>query len=332
MLFAPLGQGDDRVRDGPAERSQAVFDASGNLGIDLAGNESVSFKAAQAVGHHFLRDARQACVQATGAADTSRDRDDQVHLPLSLKQLKPTERPLDQDPVARLEPARVLRPLCGCGAGPRRRTCLGCQHACDDDTRRCPCRCRWRADFGAARGSVDSPGSCIADSPALLNTGNVVKRCLIVDDSQPFLVSARALLESQGMTVAACARSGDDALTIAKNAKPDVALVDVELAGEDGFVLARSLIAQDPALCVILISAYELEDVAELVVGGGADHVVPAAVDRQMAKRQSKSGAVTEYKECPGRSHFTLGQDGWEEVADYALDWAVEHARVPATA
>jgi hypothetical protein len=23
-----------------------------------------------------------------------------------------------------------------------------------------------------------------------------------------------------------------------------------------------------------------------------------------------------------GRSHYTLGQDGWEEVADHALDWA----------
>jgi hypothetical protein len=26
-----------------------------------------------------------------------------------------------------------------------------------------------------------------------------------------------------------------------------------------------------------------------------------------------------EYREFPGRSHFTIGQDGWEEVADYAL-------------
>jgi hypothetical protein len=25
-----------------------------------------------------------------------------------------------------------------------------------------------------------------------------------------------------------------------------------------------------------------------------------------------------------------VGQDGWEEVADYALDWAVEHAKRPA--
>ena len=75
-----------------------------------------------------------------------------------------------------------------------------------------------------------------------------MQRCLIVDDSRAFLSSARALLESQGMTVTACALSGEEALTIAKRAKPDLALVDVELAGEDGFMLARSLIAQDPTL------------------------------------------------------------------------------------
>jgi hypothetical protein len=28
----------------------------------------------------------------------------------------------------------------------------------------------------------------------------------------------------------------------------------------------------------------------------------------------------------PGRSHYTLGQDGWEEVAHYALTCAAEHA------
>ena len=46
----------------------------------------------------------------------------------------------------------------------------------------------------------------------------------------------------------------------------------------------------------------------------------------------SKSAAVTEYKEFPERSHFTIGQDGWEEVADYALDWATEHAGDPVAA
>ncbi len=38
---------------------------------------------------------------------------------------------------------------------------------------------------------------------------------------------------------------------------------------------------------------------------------------------------VTESKEYPGRTHFTAGMAGWEEVADYALNWAREHAQKP---
>jgi pimeloyl-ACP methyl ester carboxylesterase len=67
-----------------------------------------------------------------------------------------------------------------------------------------------------------------------------------------------------------------------------------------------------------------------LLIAGEDDHTVPAVIDRSAAKHYRKSSAVTEYKEFPGRAHFIIGQDGWEEVADYALNWAVEHARVPA--
>jgi pimeloyl-ACP methyl ester carboxylesterase len=67
-----------------------------------------------------------------------------------------------------------------------------------------------------------------------------------------------------------------------------------------------------------------------LLIAGGSDHIVPAAVDEAMSKRFRRSRAVTDYKEFPGRSHFTVGQEGWEEVADYALDWAREHAAAPA--
>ena len=63
-----------------------------------------------------------------------------------------------------------------------------------------------------------------------------------------------------------------------------------------------------------------------LLIAGGDDHVVPAVVDKATSKRFRHSAAVTEYKEFPGRSHFTVGQEGWEEVADYALNWAVDHA------
>ncbi|MBV9603234.1 MAG: alpha/beta fold hydrolase [Chloroflexi bacterium] len=64
-----------------------------------------------------------------------------------------------------------------------------------------------------------------------------------------------------------------------------------------------------------------------LVIGGGADHIVPPSVSKEAADRFGKSSSVTEYKEFAGRSHFTVGEPGWEAVADYALAWAAQHAR-----
>jgi pimeloyl-ACP methyl ester carboxylesterase len=70
-----------------------------------------------------------------------------------------------------------------------------------------------------------------------------------------------------------------------------------------------------------------------LLIAGGKDHVAPASVTEANFKLYRKSRAITDYKEFPERSHYTLGEPGWEEVADYALDWAVENANVrPGTA
>jgi pimeloyl-ACP methyl ester carboxylesterase len=63
-----------------------------------------------------------------------------------------------------------------------------------------------------------------------------------------------------------------------------------------------------------------------LFIAGGEDHIMPASVNKSNADKYRDSQAVTESKEFPGRSHFTLGQDGWEEVADFALEWALGHA------
>ena len=67
-----------------------------------------------------------------------------------------------------------------------------------------------------------------------------------------------------------------------------------------------------------------------LFIAGGDDHVAPASLNEANLKHYRKSEAITEFKEFPGRSHYTLGQEGWEEVADYALDWALSHAAQPA--
>jgi pimeloyl-ACP methyl ester carboxylesterase len=73
------------------------------------------------------------------------------------------------------------------------------------------------------------------------------------------------------------------------------------------------------------------EDRAPLLfIAGGDDNLVPPAVNESNVKHYRHTKSVTDYKEFPGRSHYTVGQDGWEEVADYALQWAVEHAKRPA--
>jgi alpha-beta hydrolase superfamily lysophospholipase len=66
-----------------------------------------------------------------------------------------------------------------------------------------------------------------------------------------------------------------------------------------------------------------------LLVAGGKDHVSPVSVVKANFNLFRKSKAVTEYEEYPERTHYTLGESGWEEVADHALDWAVRHAASP---
>ena len=69
-----------------------------------------------------------------------------------------------------------------------------------------------------------------------------------------------------------------------------------------------------------------------LLQANGKDHTVPAAVTKNAYKIQRKAQSPTGLKEYPDRSHYTFAQDGWEGVADDALDWATKHADVPAAA
>jgi pimeloyl-ACP methyl ester carboxylesterase len=77
---------------------------------------------------------------------------------------------------------------------------------------------------------------------------------------------------------------------------------------------------------------YKNDDRAPLLfLSGGEDHLMPPSVQRSNAKHY-KSDTITEVKEYEGRAHLMPAQDGWEEVADYALEWALSHARMGAPA
>jgi pimeloyl-ACP methyl ester carboxylesterase len=67
-----------------------------------------------------------------------------------------------------------------------------------------------------------------------------------------------------------------------------------------------------------------------LFISGTDDHLMPPKVQQSNAKHY-KSATVTEIREFAG-PHLLPAAPGWEEVADVALDWALEHAAAPSRA
>ena len=67
---------------------------------------------------------------------------------------------------------------------------------------------------------------------------------------------------------------------------------------------------------------------APLLITAASDDLT---VDPAMVRanfRKYRGPAVTDFHEFPAHSHFLIAEPGWEEVADYTLDWA--EARIPA--
>jgi DNA-binding NarL/FixJ family response regulator len=109
-------------------------------------------------------------------------------------------------------------------------------------------------------------------------------RCLIVDDSRPFLEAASTLLEREGLTVVGVATTSADGLRRMKELRPDVVLVDISLGTESGFDLARCLVETDGDTPVIMISTHAETDFADLINGGPAAGFI--------AKSELSAGAI----------------------------------------
>jgi pimeloyl-ACP methyl ester carboxylesterase len=77
---------------------------------------------------------------------------------------------------------------------------------------------------------------------------------------------------------------------------------------------------------------YKNDDRAPLLfIAGSEDHLMPPKIQRSNAKHY-RSDTITEVKEYEGYAHLLPAQEGWEEIADYALDWALTHAVQPSRA
>lgn len=58
-----------------------------------------------------------------------------------------------------------------------------------------------------------------------------------------------------------------------------------------------------------------------LIIAGEKDHIIPVSLNKKNFEAYSDTSSITEFKEFKDRGHYTCGEQNWEEVADYILDW-----------
>ncbi len=149
--------------------------------------------------------------------------------------------------------------------------------------RHCPgARLRAGGDAGARRGARRQAPRRPATRSGLGGSGHpacprarptVTVRVLLADDQAMVRSGFRLILESQpGITVAAEAADGVQAIALARELRPDVCLVDIRMPGQDGIEVTRALAGPGVAdpLHVVIVTTFDTDEYVYGALRAGA--------------------------------------------------------------
>jgi len=126
---------------------------------------------------------------------------------------------------------------------------------------------------------------------------------MVVDDHPMWREGVARDLTEGGFEVVATAGDGGEAVRRAPAARPQVVVLDLQLPVLSGVEVTRQLVAADPSLRVLVLSASgEHADVLEAVKAGATGYLVKSA------SREELLGAVT--RTALGEAVFTPGLAG----------------------
>jgi two-component system, response regulator PdtaR len=101
-----------------------------------------------------------------------------------------------------------------------------------------------------------------------------VTRVLVAEDETLIRLDLKGLLEAAGFDVCAEARDGEEAVSLARETEPDVALLDVKMPRLDGIEAARRILDERP-IPIVMVTAYgERELVSRAVEAGVFGYLV----------------------------------------------------------
>ncbi|BFO20793.1 hypothetical protein SHKM778_71810 [Streptomyces sp. KM77-8] len=118
-------------------------------------------------------------------------------------------------------------------------------------------------------------------------------RVMVVDDHPMWRDAVARDLSESGFEVVATAGDGEQAVRRAKAVAPDVLVLDLNLPDKPGVQVCKEVVAADPAVRVLVLSASgEHADVLEAVKSGATGYLLKSASteDLRDAVRRTASG------------------------------------------
>ncbi len=82
-------------------------------------------------------------------------------------------------------------------------------------------------------------------------------RVLVVDDDMLVAISLKTILESDsGVSVVATGNSGEEAIKLYREYKPDILLMDIQMAGMSGLVAGQQILAEDEDAKILYLTTF----------------------------------------------------------------------------
>ena len=132
-------------------------------------------------------------------------------------------------------------------------------------------------------------------------------RVVVVDDHALIREGVRALLGSiEGMEIVGEAASGDEALRVVRESRPDVVLMDLHMPGTDGITATREISTAFPSTSVLVVSMLDDDASVFAAMRAGARGFVLKGADPDELRRAIAGVAYGEAIFGPGIAERVL--------------------------
>ncbi|HWO41162.1 MAG TPA: response regulator transcription factor [Candidatus Eisenbacteria bacterium] len=144
-------------------------------------------------------------------------------------------------------------------------------------------------------------------------------RLLIADDERLFRQSLRVLLETaKDLKVVAEAADGQEAVLLARETSPDIALLDVRMPRMDGIKAAKLISAISPRTRILMLSIHDDDAKIVSALKAGAQGYILKDTDRNEFITVIRNTHAGRTHPSPYLAHLTIEKPAAEPVLDRA--------------